>query len=82
MALLAVALTTVAHTAAPATAAPAEGRILVAPGSTAVTDGYLVVLREGAVRASGRERRTAVERTAESLAARFGHHRHPVPALA
>jgi subtilisin family serine protease len=57
---------------APASAAPATGQILHAGGATAITDSYIVVLKDTAVGGRVGTRHTAVDRTAGTLADRYG----------
>lgn len=58
--------------APPATAAPATAEIRNAGSATAVADSYIVVLEDSTVGAPAGSRQPAVQRTADSLAERFG----------
>ncbi|MFG3708007.1 S8 family peptidase [Micromonospora sp. NPDC047670] len=68
---LALAATLVATTGAPATAAPG-GTVLHADDPAAVTDGYVVVLRDDSVGRRAGDRQAAVRGVAERLADRHG----------
>ncbi|MEU9510821.1 S8 family peptidase [Micromonospora sp. NPDC048170] len=61
----------VAAMGTPATAAPATGEILHADATSAVTDGYVVVLKGDALGQDG-DRRAAVTSAADRLADRYG----------